>query len=223
MANKILLVYIVFDLLFAGNGALILAFSLITKNHIKQTPTAHNVAHNILLSQAPLTPAIVNAILIFFTFLISIPAILSSRNRFLLRLQSWLIIICALFTLVIGIDLWFFTLRTRANLGGVWGHQSADVQSLLQGVFNCCGYTNSQTPPFVTDDTCPTVAAAAAKLGCASGFALLANHFDAILFTALFGVAGIDAFAFLAVVVVLKDRAERMRFRVIDEKGGNGI
>jgi hypothetical protein len=53
-------------------------------------------------------------------------------NRFCLKLQGWLIIVCAAFTLVLGLIVWYDTLQTRAELNVVWGQESTAMQSLLQ-------------------------------------------------------------------------------------------
>lgn len=35
-------------------------------------------------------------------------------------------------TLILGLDIWFSTLQTRASLGIMWGQQTSHMQSLLQ-------------------------------------------------------------------------------------------
>jgi uncharacterized membrane protein HdeD (DUF308 family) len=53
-------------------------------------------------------------------------------SRFWLKLQGWMMLVCAIFTLVLGVIVWFETLETRAELGTVWGQQTTAMQSLLQ-------------------------------------------------------------------------------------------
>jgi len=102
--------------------------------------------------------------------------------------------------------------------------------------FKCCGWMNSTSPPFVTDNVCPTAAAAAQQVGCVVPFWSFANSFLDIVFTSLFGIVGmsrqpiisrllltsvaLDGILFLSTVVVLKDRAQKERYRLIDEKTG---
>jgi hypothetical protein len=74
----------------------------------------------------------VNAVLIFLSAALSLHGILMPRNRTSLRLFSWLVIVCAALTLVLGLDIWFATLQTKANLGKVWALLSSNDQSLLQ-------------------------------------------------------------------------------------------
>ena len=71
-------------------------------------------------------------ILTFITFLISLPGAVLSTNRVFLKITGFMIAVTALLTLVIGIDIWFSTLQTRANLGVTWAQQNELSQSLLQ-------------------------------------------------------------------------------------------
>jgi len=53
-------------------------------------------------------------------------------SRAWLKIQAWLIVCCSAFTLALGLFIWFHTLKTRTNLGVVWGEQTSNVQDLLQ-------------------------------------------------------------------------------------------
>jgi hypothetical protein len=75
---------------------------------------------------------VVNAIFVFVTFLLSLPALFLPHNRGWLRTQGWLVIICATFTLGLGIAIWLETLETRRNLSVLWGRETPLIQSLLQ-------------------------------------------------------------------------------------------
>ena len=56
--------------------------------------------------------------------------------------------------------------------------------------FNCCGYFDINTPPFVKDNTC-TGSLAATKLGpCIGPFSSFANNLLDVVFTAMFGLVG---------------------------------
>ena len=80
----------------------------------------------------PSTASIGNAILIFITFLIAVPGIIIPTTRGWLKLHGFMVVVCAMFTLVIGLDIWFETLKTRDNLSQIWNQQPSSVQSLLQ-------------------------------------------------------------------------------------------
>jgi hypothetical protein len=76
--------------------------------------------------------ATVNAIFIFVTFLFSIPAMVMPMTRGWLKLHGFMVVVCALFTLVLGLDIWFGTLKTRTNLMSVWSTQPVSTRSLVQ-------------------------------------------------------------------------------------------
>jgi hypothetical protein len=75
---------------------------------------------------------VVNAIFIFVTFLLSLPAMFLPTNRGWLRTQGWLVVVCATFTLGLGLAIWVETLETRRNLSNLWGRETPLIQSLLQ-------------------------------------------------------------------------------------------
>jgi hypothetical protein len=95
-------------------------------------------------------------------------------------------------------------------------------QLLTKNKFDCCGYVNSTTPPFVQDGTCLNTLVAAQKGGCISKFSSYANTYLDQIFTAAFGVVGVDFILVLCVAMVLKYRQEQERYRHIDEKNGLG-
>jgi hypothetical protein len=137
-----------------------------------------------------LAAAVGNAVLVFVTFLFSLPAMVLQTSRTWLKIHGVFVAISAIFTLVIGLDIWFDTLRTRGNLLQVWTSQTPAIQSLLQSDFNCCGYLNSTSPLYVTDSTCTSAFVAASKLGCVGPFSSFANNFLDVIFTGAFGVVG---------------------------------
>jgi hypothetical protein len=136
------------------------------------------------------TAAIANAIIVFITFLTSLPALLMPTTRAWLKVHGYLVVVCALMSLVIGLELWFDTLKTRSNLSTVWALQTPAVQSLLQQKLQCCGYLSSTSPPFVTDSVCTNALVAAQLSGCVGRFSSFANNFLDLVFTAVFGVVG---------------------------------
>ncbi|KAF2027503.1 tetraspanin [Setomelanomma holmii] len=222
MPTKLMMVFVGMDFLFAGCGGLLLGFSLMSEQSLRNTPTVSNVTQNLLLGQCPLTAGVVNAIFVFVTFLLSLPALFLPTNRGWLRAQGWLVVICATFTLGLGIAIWIETLQIRKNLSVLWGRESPLIQSLLQQKFDCCGYVNSTTPPFVIDSTCKNTLVAAQKGGCIGKFSSFANRYLDQIFTAAFGIVGVDFILVLCVAMVLKYRMEQERYRHIDEKNGLG-
>jgi hypothetical protein len=75
---------------------------------------------------------VVNAIFVFVTFLLSLPALFLPTSRGWLRTQGWLVVVCATFTLGLGLAIWIETLETRHNLSLLWGSEPPLIQSLLQ-------------------------------------------------------------------------------------------
>lgn len=233
MVDNIMLSFLLLDFLFLASGGLMIAAVFINEASMATQSTTTNVAANMLLMQTPLTgkrplirkpePAnhvsgvIVNAALIFVTFLISLPGAALSTNRIWLKITGWMIAATAHVTLLLGVSIWFSTLQTRANLGTTLAQQSAHSQSLIQQKFQCCGYLNN---PFTPDSVCTSAFVAAQKLSCVGPLSNYANSFLDRIFTALFGLVGLDVALLLAVVVVLKTRAEKARYRHIDEKNG---
>jgi hypothetical protein len=55
MPSKLMMVFVAMDFLFAGCGGLLLGFSLVSEQSLRDTPTVNNVTQNVLLGQCPLT------------------------------------------------------------------------------------------------------------------------------------------------------------------------
>ncbi|KFY86733.1 hypothetical protein V500_07436 [Pseudogymnoascus sp. VKM F-4518 (FW-2643)] len=100
--------------------------------------------------------------------------------------------------------------RMRDGVDGHW------PSALLQ----CCGYLSSNSPPFFQDSVCTNPLVAAQLSGCVGPFSTLANNYLDLIFTAAFGVVGIDVALILCIAMLVKDRKEKERYRHIDEKSG---
>lgn len=218
MVNKILLVFIALNFLFVACGGLVLALVLVTRASVGSAQTVSNVAQNLLLDHCPLIAAGINAIFIFATFLLSIPAMASTTHRTILRFHGYAVVFCALFSMSIGLAIWFETLKTRSNVADLWAQQTPSVQSLLQQKFQCCGYMSATSPPFVVDNTCTNSLVAASLQGCVTPFSNFANNYLDFVFTAAFGVTALDFLLLLSGACLFKDRKERERFKLIDAK-----
>lgn len=152
---------------------------------------------------------------------------------------GWMTTVCGIFSLIIGLYLWILTLKTKEDFAPLYFRQSSEIQQLMQSAvcyptsiplhktvltnklqFQCCGYFNSTSPAFITDDICSSPAAAALMRPCATPITSFANVLVDNIFTAVFGMVGIDAVLIMATACLLKERKERERFRHIDEKSG---
>ncbi|KAJ0123377.1 hypothetical protein N8I77_010415 [Diaporthe amygdali] len=218
MVNKVLGAYVAADALFVATGAILVGFSVIVQNIMFEVPTEGSQAvRNLLYQQFPLTAGIVNGVMVFVTFALTLPAI-AMPTRGWLKLSGYMLVVNAVFSVILGLYLWILTLRTKESLAPLWAQQQPRVQDLMQTTFACCGFFNSTSPAFVTDATCPSPAAASLMRGCAAPLSSFANVFVDNIFTAVFGMAGIDGLFILATACLLKDRKERERFRYIDSK-----
>ncbi|KAH8601267.1 hypothetical protein B0O99DRAFT_252827 [Bisporella sp. PMI_857] len=220
--DYILLSFIGMDILFVVAGGILIIFALMIESKSSDEMTVDTVSRNLLLLICPAKAAIGNAVLIFITFLASVPAMVIPSTRGWLKLHGYMTTICALFTMILGLSIWFQTLKTRTNLFTIWLAQTAETQSLLQQEFNCCGYMNATTPPFIVDTTCRNSLVAANLGGCVGPFSSFANNFLDMVFTGAFGIVGVDVILIIMTAILLKDRKEKERYRHIDEKNGTG-
>ncbi|KAK8089962.1 hypothetical protein PG997_004923 [Apiospora hydei] len=195
MVNKIMGAFMAADGLFAITGAIMMGFSVTVLNTCFDPPTeGEGAARDLLYRRFPLQAGIANAVMVFVNFALTLPA-LATPARGLLKTAGYMIAINAVFSLIIGLDLWITTLKTKQEFSEIWISQTPEVQSLLQTRFQCCGYFNSTSPAFT-------------------------NVFVDNIFTAVFAFVGIDVLLILATACLMKDRKERERFRHIDEKSG---
>lgn len=220
MARKTLFIFVGFDLLFLICAALHLFIPLSTRAQLKMKPQPETVANNLLLDECPLTASMINAGIMFIAFLISVPAFFRKQNLLLLQMYAWVVVVCALFTLGIGLEIWFSTLRSRSNLLPLWNKQGTFVQSMLQFKFKCCGYDD--TNQFLPDGTCPNLADATRHGTCNGPLAVFANQLLDVVFTTFFGFVAVDMMVLLSVLCVLKERKEQIRYQFIDEKSQIG-
>ncbi|KAK7969366.1 hypothetical protein PG996_002197 [Apiospora saccharicola] len=220
MVNKIMAAFVAADGLFALTGAIMMGFSVVVLNTCFDPPTeGEGAARDLLYRRFPLQAGIANAVMVFVNFALTLPA-LATPARGLLKTAGYMIAINAVFSLIIGLDLWITTLKTKQEFFEIWTSQTPQVQSLLQTRFQCCGYFNSTSPAFITDATCPSPAAAKLIKGCAAPLTSFTNVFVDNIFTAVFAFVGVDVLLILATACLMKDRKERERFRHIDEKNG---
>ena len=220
MANKkILSVFIIFNILFLCCGVLLVTVPILSRTTSSQPPTIRWVAQNILLGITPLTAYIVDSIIIFLSVALAIPAFFSPSSkvgRYLLTAHAYLALIAAIYTLGLGLRIWFSTLQSKAGLQPVWNSQIPSTQTLLQKKFNCCGYQDSAI--FVKDATCSSVVRAAELGSCQGPFSQFADQFLDVVFTAFFGIAGVDVLLLMSGLCLMKERKEEVRYKNLDRK-----
>ncbi|KAI5809963.1 hypothetical protein DFH27DRAFT_589570 [Peziza echinospora] len=222
MPGGVSISFLVAELIFLGTGILITVATVMWMNERKKDATTESVARLLLLADFPLSALLGNAAMIFVGTATALPAFAMPTSRGWLKIHAWFVTFAMIMTLVLGLNEWIQTLQTRAKLNTVWGAQNPATQSLLQKEFNCCGYTNYTSPPFVVDLTCPNDVVAATKSGCINSFSTYAERWLNLVFTAAFGIVGLDFVLILCIAMVIKRRKELLRYRRIDEKMGMG-
>lgn len=88
--------------------------------------------------------------------------------------------------------------------------------------FECCGYFNATSPQFIQDGFCKNDLVAAQQDGCIGPFSNFANSYLDVIFTAAFGMVGVDVILIMCVAMVIQYRQEQERYKHIDEKNGLG-
>lgn len=78
-----------------------------------------------------ITAGIVNGVLVFVTFALTLPAI-AMPTRGWLKLSGYFIVINAIYSVVLGLYLWILTLQTKERLSPIWNVQTSQVQDLMQ-------------------------------------------------------------------------------------------
>ncbi|EWY79835.1 hypothetical protein FOYG_17012 [Fusarium oxysporum NRRL 32931] len=218
MVNAVFLTAVIADILFLGSGILELVFSLVVRSQMNDAPfDGEDATRKLLYQRFPLTAGIVNAVFILVTFATTLPGLVMPA-RSILKVSGYMVTLCAIFTMCVGVFLWVMTLKIQEQFFNIYIAQEPEIQSLIQNSFECCGYFNSTTPAFVMDTTCTSPASAALLRGCAASTARFSNFHINNIFTVVFGIVGIDAIFILCIACLLKDRKERERYRNIDEK-----
>ncbi|KAG6006601.1 hypothetical protein E4U21_006823 [Claviceps maximensis] len=218
--NKVLLTTLGITTLFSAVGVLLIALSHIARSHIGNVPHHGRESIRLLVLETfPLTAGIVNGGLVLTTAAFVVLGLLSPVRTWL-KMGGYLVTLCGVFSLCLGVYLWIMTLRFKDSFQNTYLGLKPETQSLIQQTFQCCGYHNATTPAFITDSFCSSPAAAALARGCGSAVSSYANIFIDYFFTSLFGIVGLDAVLILSIACLLKDRKERERYRHIDEKSG---
>ena len=132
MVHPVLASFIVSDFIFLATGMMLIAAATVWTAQGSAPPTTESVGRQLLLLNCPLVAVLANGILVIITFVLSLPAFALPNSRTWLKLHSWGVVVCLVFTLALGVNEWIQTLTTRANLEDIWGKQSDITQSMLQ-------------------------------------------------------------------------------------------
>jgi len=203
-------------------GALTLALSFVWR--------APNLLLNLVITKGYLTEGLVLGVVLLATWALSVGAIIQPTHvtRPLVVL-NWMLIVDAIVILVVGTDIWFYTLQERANYHAVFAAQTPATIIALQDKLKCCGYFNSTDlaqvgGAFCANQTFIEVTNNATGNFCVTPMTAFADMTLNLTFSTIYGYMSIVILLFLASVCVINKRKEEMRFQRIDEKrGGRGF
>ena len=74
---------------------------------------------------------IANSVLVFATFLVTIPGIITPARAWL-KLGGVMATVSAMFSMIIGLYLWITTLQTKGDFAPLWMAQPAAIQDLME-------------------------------------------------------------------------------------------
>ena len=155
MTNWVLAAYVAADAAFVFTGAVMMGFSAVVQSVMSEMPTeGEQAARNLLYQRFPLTgrtcwrdsdggkfegsfrltcctAGMVNAAFIFLAFLLTIPGIITPTRGWL-KFSSFWVLLCGVFSLILGLYLWILTLKTKEDFGLQWNTQPSAVQELMQ-------------------------------------------------------------------------------------------
>ncbi|KAK6523155.1 phospholipid scramblase 1 [Orbilia ellipsospora] len=140
-----------------------------------------------------------------------------------MRVHGWLLFICAVDTLILGLVIWFNTLDEITLISKAWDDVGPLVQTLLQEKFDCCGYLSHMQPMFDPDETCLDALVSSEAIGCRDPIIAFLDEFYKTIFTLLFGVVALDVVMFCFAAMVLEHRKVVRRWKRIDAKNAQTI
>jgi hypothetical protein len=132
MVNKILATTMAVHALFLATGCLSLGFCLIVRSFMNQEPAnGEEATRNLLYRQLPLNAGIANGAFVIVAFVASLPGLLMPMRGWL-KASGYMITICGLFTLCVGVYLWVMTLNLRDNFFDLYLMQEPSSHDLIQ-------------------------------------------------------------------------------------------
>jgi hypothetical protein len=133
MVNKVLLTTAFFNVLVLASGVLILTTSLVIRSQMNRTTTdGPSALRNLIFVRLPLDAGIANGVFILITSVLSLPGILMQSTRGWLKLTGYMVTVCGLFTMCLGVYLWIMTLKIGEGFQQVYEELEPDIQSLIQ-------------------------------------------------------------------------------------------
>jgi len=186
---------------------------------------------NMTFSHGDLTAGTILGFALLFTSFLSFGAIIQQNHVTMgLIVLNWVLIADAIFVLVVGSVVWFFTLRERAEFHTEYAKLLPSQRITIQDMFSCCGYFNATDLIEIGGSFCQnSTFANALNTTVTSNFCVTPithradvdlNHVFSTTYGFMAGIIGL----FLTSLCVIKVRQEFERFRRIDAKrGGRGF
>jgi hypothetical protein len=132
MQNKVFLATLGINLLFLASGCLELGFSLVVRSQMNgPSKDGQDAVRNLVYQTFPLTAGIANGITTLALFIFTLVALMLPTRGWL-KTTGYLITLCALFTLCLGVYVWVLTLRLKSEFFPTYLQQDPTVQSLIQ-------------------------------------------------------------------------------------------
>jgi len=224
MPSKTLMgVWAFIDFLLLAAGGMTIALSIVWRQP--------DILMNMAISSEFLTAGMVLGIVLCFTFLVSLGAVVQ-RNHVTIGfvILNYLLIVDAIIVVVVGSMVWFFSLRQRVEFQAKWIALSSNDRITLQDKFHCCGYFNATDNPEFGGQFCQnstfanSLAVNNTANFCVTPVTLFTDYALENTFTTIYGYMSVVLSLIICSVCVIKKREEEERFKKIDAKrGGRGF
>ena len=143
--NRIFLTTLGLTGLFLATGGVELGASIAFKNTMDGTGPADgdDAIRRLLYERFPLLAGTVNGAFVMATAVfVGLGLLMPTRG--LLKAGGYMVTVCALFTLCVGVFLWIMTLQVKAAFSSVYLAQEPEVQSLIQQSVSTAGWTHGE-------------------------------------------------------------------------------
>ncbi|KAG5987137.1 hypothetical protein E4U52_007878, partial [Claviceps spartinae] len=132
-ANIILITTLGIITLFSATGVLLIIFSYLAKSQIGNTASdGHEVIRLSLYETFPLVAGFANGGLVLVTAVVVVLGVVFSGRRRWLQMGGYLVIVCGVYSLCLGVYLWVMTLKLKGDFFGTYLGLRPSEQALVQ-------------------------------------------------------------------------------------------
>jgi len=227
VSRKLMGFWAFFDFCLLAAGVISVVFSVVYRQE--------NILLNLAISEADLTAALVLGIMLIFTFVFSIGAIVQKNHVTIgLVILNYILVADAIAVLCIGSFVWFYTLRQRNNFHPLYVALPDKSVAYIQDKFSCCGYFNG-SDRVVTSQFCTVTQIAFTNAldpsdvhnsaaFCVEGVTGFTDYTLNQVFSSCYGFMPLVLGLIIFTLAVINMRKEDERFKKIDAKrGGRGF